>query len=185
MKKGETKPGFTMIEAALVIAIAGLIFLMIFIAVPWLRATQRDAERREDLIYFIEEVKNFQRKNRGTLPGVGQVDTTISWSDTTNPDTVTPTSWAGFYRDYLKEDFTDPDGENYKLEIKNCSKVNVVGKVCNEETLDDLSFPNDYKIIVTTSAICTNDRPVQAGDIRRLAATYIMQNGGIACVSSR
>ena len=125
-----------MIEVALVIAIAGLIFLIIFVAVPWLRATQRDAERREDLIYFIEEVKNFQRKNRGTLPG-GQ-EGTISWSDTANPDTVTPTSWAGFYRDYLKEDFTDPDGENYKLEIKNCN-ANVVGKVCDEETLDGSS----------------------------------------------
>ena len=44
--KRDSKRGFTVIEVALVLAIAGLIFLMVFIALPGLRASQRDAERR-------------------------------------------------------------------------------------------------------------------------------------------
>ena len=40
------KGGFTIIEVVLVLAIAGLIFLMVFIALPALQRSQRDTERR-------------------------------------------------------------------------------------------------------------------------------------------
>lgn len=40
--------GFTIIEVVLVLAIAALIFLMVFIAVPALQANQRDTERKND-----------------------------------------------------------------------------------------------------------------------------------------
>ena len=62
MKKGANKSfrGFTIIEVALVLAIAGLIFLMVFIALPGLRASQRDAERRENVAMFLESVKNIR-----------------------------------------------------------------------------------------------------------------------------
>lgn len=38
--------GFTIIEVVLVLAIAGLIFLMVFIALPALQRGQRDTQRR-------------------------------------------------------------------------------------------------------------------------------------------
>ncbi|MBS7346123.1 MAG: type II secretion system protein [Candidatus Sacchiramonaceae bacterium] len=43
------KNAFTIIEVVLVLAIAGLIFLMVFIALPALQRNQRDAQRRSDL----------------------------------------------------------------------------------------------------------------------------------------
>ena len=44
-----TRGGFTIIEVVLVLAIAGLIFLMVFIAFPALQRSQRDTQRRNDL----------------------------------------------------------------------------------------------------------------------------------------
>ena len=44
-----TRGGFTIIEVVLVLAIAGLIFLMVFIALPALQRSQRDTQRRNDL----------------------------------------------------------------------------------------------------------------------------------------
>ena len=58
MKRGDKK-GFTIIEVSLVLAIAGLIFLMIFIALPALRRTQRDSARREDMMSFLKEPRPF------------------------------------------------------------------------------------------------------------------------------
>ncbi len=41
-----TRGGFTIIEVVLVLAIAGLIFLMVFIALPALQRAQRDSQRK-------------------------------------------------------------------------------------------------------------------------------------------
>lgn len=41
--------GFTIIEVVLVLAIAGLIFLVVFLAVPALQASQRNQQRTSDL----------------------------------------------------------------------------------------------------------------------------------------
>ena len=48
-RENRTKKGFTIIEVVLVLAIAGLIFLMVFIALPQLQRAQRDTQRRNDL----------------------------------------------------------------------------------------------------------------------------------------
>ena len=40
----ENKKGFTIIEVVLVLAIAGLIFLMVFLALPALQRSQRDSQ---------------------------------------------------------------------------------------------------------------------------------------------
>jgi len=54
MKKLTNKEsGFTIIEVVLVLAIAGLIFLVVFLALPALQRSQRDSQRRTDLGRFI------------------------------------------------------------------------------------------------------------------------------------
>lgn len=47
--KNLTKKGFTIIEVVLVLAIAGLIFLMVFLALPALQRSQRDTQRKQDV----------------------------------------------------------------------------------------------------------------------------------------
>ena len=66
-----SKKGFTIIEVVLVLAIGGLIFLMVFIALPALQRSQRDAQRnrrrgqrhREEEIHRAQRA-GFRRKKR-------------------------------------------------------------------------------------------------------------------------
>jgi len=76
MKEIKAKKGFTIIEVVLVLAIAGLIFLMVFIALPALQRGQRDTQRRNDMSRFMSQVNSFQTNNRGRAPGVNDVIST-------------------------------------------------------------------------------------------------------------
>lgn len=60
--------GFTIIEVVLVLAIAGLIFLMVFIALPALQRNQRDGQRKSDLARVQTAVQGYQSNNRNNLP---------------------------------------------------------------------------------------------------------------------
>ena len=59
--------GFTIIEVVLVLAIAGLIFLMVFIALPALQRNQRDTARKNDASTVAAAVNSFKSNNRGSL----------------------------------------------------------------------------------------------------------------------
>jgi prepilin-type N-terminal cleavage/methylation domain-containing protein len=60
--------GFTIIEVVLVLAIAGLIFLIVFLAVPALQRSQRDTQRRQDMSRFMAQIQHFQNSNDGNVP---------------------------------------------------------------------------------------------------------------------
>ncbi|MBQ3436828.1 type II secretion system protein [Candidatus Saccharibacteria bacterium] len=187
MKKGELKnnTGFTIIEVALVLAIAGLIFLMVFIALPGLRASQRDTSRRENIMSFLDNVKKFQNNNRGSLPsGSGEI-VWGNWDDSHRPSGAT---WEGFYYDYFDiKRFEDPSGEYYKLSVMTCG-TEVVGETCetymnkfSDSGYEEVSFPNDYKMYVVISATCDGSIPVASNNPRKVAVTYRLEQGGFYC----
>lgn len=60
--------GFTIIEVVLVLAIAGLIFLVVFLAVPQLQRSQRDSQRRSDLGRFMSSLETYSSNNNGDYP---------------------------------------------------------------------------------------------------------------------
>lgn len=60
--------GFTIIEVVLVLAIAGLIFLMVFIALPALQRSQRDQARKNDTSTVVSAVTSYTSNNRGNFP---------------------------------------------------------------------------------------------------------------------
>ncbi|NCU29576.1 type II secretion system protein [Candidatus Saccharibacteria bacterium] len=60
--------GFTIIEVVLVLAIAGLIFLMVFIAVPAMNRNSRDTARKNDASLVSQAVTNYTGANRGSWP---------------------------------------------------------------------------------------------------------------------
>lgn len=63
--------GFTLIEVILVLAIAALIFLMIFIALPALQASQRDTARKNDAAIVASAVTQYTSAYRGPLSDAG------------------------------------------------------------------------------------------------------------------
>ena len=52
-KSNSTRNGFTIIEVVLVLAIAGLIFLMVFLALPALQRSQRNQLYKNNLSLVI------------------------------------------------------------------------------------------------------------------------------------
>ena len=64
MTKKDNKKGFTIIEVVLVLAIAGLIFAMVFIALPALRRSQRDQSRKNDASVVASAINNWNSANR-------------------------------------------------------------------------------------------------------------------------
>lgn len=66
MSKQELKQkGFTIIEVVLVLAIAALIFLMVFIALPALQSSQRDTARKNDVSIVASAVNTWSGNSRG------------------------------------------------------------------------------------------------------------------------
>lgn len=185
MKRGDKK-GFTIIEVSLVLAIAGLILMMVFIALPALRRTQRDSARKDDIMVFLKKVKDFQTNNRGALPTGDAVNYT--WGDS-SADTKS-TSWVGFFREYMGENFVDPDGVHYNLFVAKCGAA-AVDKECvvkdgsnNLNNLSDLSFPNGYKLIVVTQAACSGEKAVGVANPRKVAVMYRLEGAGTYCANT-
>jgi prepilin-type N-terminal cleavage/methylation domain-containing protein len=69
-KPGE---GFTIIEVMIVLAIAGLILVVVLIAVPQLQASQRDSARRDTVNRVSAEIQNYSANNNGRTP-FGDID---------------------------------------------------------------------------------------------------------------
>ena len=176
MKKGNNNRGFTIIEVALVLAIAGLIFLMVFVALPGLRASQRDTTRREDMISLIDSVKKYQQNNRGALPNGTQDVTGGSIGENADCN-----SWAGFYRDYLGENFIDPDGEPYNLTVSKCDGS--LESDC-EVNYSEEPFPNGYNIAIVLQASCNGERAIKSSNPRKFAVIYKLEGAGTYCGNS-
>jgi len=125
MQKNKEK-GFTIIEVVLVLAIAGLIFLMVFIALPALQRGQRDQQRKNDLSRVQTAIQSFQSNNRNRLPTLD----------------------SSFITAYMKvggDTFTDPNGNDYTFKAASNpttfdpTKAEIdytVGAVCDGETVD-------------------------------------------------
>lgn len=169
MRKGEmkTRKGFTIIETSLVIAIAGLIFLMVFVALPGLRAQQRDTDRRENITKFIQKVIDYQTNNNGALPS----------------------DWNIFRVEYLGgDDFMDPNGTEYTLvSIQKCNADGIDKECKNPQLKNDLAksnFPNSYKMYIVTGATCSGEEAVKSSNPRIVAVLYRLESSGIYCQNS-
>lgn len=100
--------GFTIIEVVLVLAIAGLIFLMVFIALPALQRSQRDTQRRDDVSRFISQMNSYATNNNGKIPTTAAELTTFK------------TSYLKWDADANISEFNDPkSGEPYTIAVQN------------------------------------------------------------------
>ncbi len=74
--------GFTIIEVLIVLAIAGLILLIVFLAVPALQRNSRNTAIRNDAGNLLSGVNEFVANNNGQLPTgvVAAADGTVTLS---------------------------------------------------------------------------------------------------------
>ncbi|HEX4774340.1 MAG TPA: prepilin-type N-terminal cleavage/methylation domain-containing protein [Candidatus Saccharimonadales bacterium] len=73
---GDAK-GFTIIEVMIVLAIAGLILLIVFLAVPALQRSSRNTNRKSDAGRLASSISNFVSNNNGTAPSTAPNLTTV------------------------------------------------------------------------------------------------------------
>ncbi len=64
--------GFTIIEVMIVLAIAGLIMVVVLIAVPQLQRSQRDSTRQSVVNRMSTELGTYASNNNGKFPFAGQ-----------------------------------------------------------------------------------------------------------------
>ncbi len=117
--------GFTIIEVVLVLAIAALIFLMVFIALPALQSSQRNTQRRQDMGRIMTQISNYQSSNRGKIPPVasfttsstGFVDKYLNGTGAVaNVDEYSdPTTGTGYTFTTTSADPTAPGTVNYQV----------------------------------------------------------------------
>ena len=151
--------GFTIIEVVLVLAIAGLIFLMVFIALPALQRGQRDAQRKEDLSRISVQMTNYLSSTRGAVPNSAD-------------------SLGNFVRGFLKgsdnttagDDYKDPNGNNYTVRYqqipKNPGEIGYYSKsYCDVNAAEGVSSSNaarDYALTITlenqTAPYCIDNK---------------------------
>ena len=67
-KLDRNKKGFTIIEVLIVLAIAGLILLIVFLAVPALQRNSRNTQYRNEASRLLSATQEFVNNNNGTLP---------------------------------------------------------------------------------------------------------------------
>lgn len=78
LHKTKDQQGFTIIEVLIVLAIAGLIMLVVFLAVPNLQRSQRNNGRASEAARYATAITNFVSNNNGTLPATANDVTGIT-----------------------------------------------------------------------------------------------------------
>jgi prepilin-type N-terminal cleavage/methylation domain-containing protein len=66
--KKNNNSGFTIIEVMIVLAIAGLILLIVFLAVPALQRNSRNTQRKNDVSSILGAINEYTSNNSGALP---------------------------------------------------------------------------------------------------------------------
>ena len=186
-----SKKGFTIIEVVLVLAIAGLIFLMVFIAYPALRRSQSDTQRREDMSKALSQLTSYITNNR--KPPRAEKDYGMIDTGKDPNEAKADTGGANFFYNYLSkqaEGFTDPsDGNPYlPAYAGKCSQA--VGVSCwgSGKNEKNLAKPTtlDHKVYYFYKAKCDDDSDdvVGASGEKEVAIAYYLESGGMYCGSN-
>ena len=169
-----SKKGFTIIEVVLVLAIAGLIFLMVFVALPALQRSQRDTQRRDDMARFLSQLSQRQSNNSGRVPD------------------LTPAAYQDFIDQYLRagnDTFTDPStGNDYHI----ISATRCTSAACNSTTTSNTTNTTGTgeaantgvsmgEISVYSNARCEGESPVYVQGDRKIAITLKLEGAGVYC----
>lgn len=173
----KTKQGFTIIEVVLVLAIAGLIFLMVFVAFPALQRSQRDTRRRDDLARVSTAISQYQANNNGKLPDNGTYTGTENIARANNANG--PTRLVENYlngNQATKNEFVDPDGTYYSIVIETLAS----GASKSVSTID-------HKIYIETYASCDGEvaKRTTSNSKNDYAIMYRLESAGTYCQDSK
>ena len=159
----QTNPAFTIIEVVLVLAIAGLIFLMVFIALPTSQRNQRDTRRKNDMSRLKTAMDSYKSNDRGNLPW--GTDRYGVWSQSDN-----------FGINYLKADqgeFGDPSSGRYAFGVNYYS-------IAGGSIYSTFEAQQSH-ISISIGFICDGETVANAG-LSNYAIRYRLEGGGVCCI---
>ena len=168
--------GFTIIEVVLVLAIAGLIFLMVFLALPALQRSQRDIQRKRQADMIIAALNNYTSNNRNRNGILGL------WGHCTSKSDAANVICALVDKGYLKEEeMLDPStGQLYELD----HSASGGGLYTNYENIE----PGYYGV---DSGYCNGSIPTDSAGmgsgVEKSNFVFVigLEGGGHYCVSNK
>lgn len=154
MNKVQKREGFTIIEVVLVLAIAGLIFLIVFLAVPALQRSQRDTQRKNDISRLSAQINSYQSNNKGAVPVADTAGFVTNF--------ITP------YLEVGGDTFTDPNGSAYT------ALTPLYGTGAGPTNAGQIRY--------ATTARCAANGAIAAGTgARQVAVSIGLEGGGAYC----
>lgn len=177
----KNKKGFTIIEVVLVLAIAGLIFLMVFIALPALQRSQRNTQREDDLSRILTAANDYQTNNNGKSPwdaGATNTNFVKRYIDETCNTGVTD----GTQYTCDGDQFRDPDGENYAMKGNGSLKSTPSNFTADGNNFNLTATTFNHTFQAVTYASCGDEgQAVKGTGNRQYAVYYVLEGGAISC----
>lgn len=187
MAKAKSRKGFTIIEVVLVLAVAGLIFLMVFVALPALQRSQKDTQRRDDYSMLAAAISSYSASNNGRLYKLAGATS----SNANSSSTLTASK-------YINDTGEDPDGTEYKVKacfyggngataIEGCPGLAASGAKIDTGGLE----PEQGDVYVLIKADCSgtyngHDYPAKNESNRAFAIYgYLASGSGTYCSASQ
>jgi prepilin-type N-terminal cleavage/methylation domain-containing protein len=158
IRKRKAEGGFTLIEVMIVLAIAGLILLVVFLAVPALQRNARNTQRREDAGNMLSAVSEYVANNNGAVPA-GKTGTGNTVSVGATGSNQVPVN-LGYY-----------DAGNITV-----SSYTAAGSPTTNTTTEDT-------LIILTGATCSGNVP-GAGSSRSVIILYSLEKDVEQCRQS-
>ena len=156
--KTKTASGFTIIEVMIVLGIAGLILLIVFLAVPALQRSSRNTQRKNDVSAILSAISDYESNNNGQLPTSATYANGSITLGCGGGACTTSQSRVGYY--------TSGIGTG-------AGQANVLAAYA--ATGPFTTAVND-RVVIVPAAAC-NGSSTQAGSARQIAAVYEIENG--------
>lgn len=159
LKKGQR--GFTIIEVMIVLAIAGLIMVVVLVAIPQLQKNQRNEARRNVTARISAEVSNYIGNNGGAIP--------------TDDANINTGFTGGFQTRYITNapagTFDAPGGGDFDYGIYTVGTTTTIAT---------------DSILYAEGAICSGEAATASGaSARNFALLVGLEGGAIFCVDNR
>jgi prepilin-type N-terminal cleavage/methylation domain-containing protein len=164
-KRKQEQNGFTIIEVLIVLAIAGLILLIVFLAVPALERNAHNTSIKNDVAGILGAMNEYENNNNGT------VATVVGMSTTGNP-----TVYVGNTQAICTSTPAD-----------NCAtaKLGYITAVNSPTSTITTTVPAIGTVDLFTTAVCNGNTPTATGaTARNYVAFYQLEGGAIECQAS-
>ena len=165
IRQSKKEKGFTIIEVLIVLAIAGLILLVVFLAVPALQRNARNTQRTEDAGNILSSISEYVGNNNGQLPADGGVSGTgnalvvgASGSNTVPVTLGYYTATAVTITNNAAANLTNPS---------NTDSIRIVkGAACSTTTIGDAVSASSRSVVILYTLETASDQCRQSKRVR-------------------